>query len=118
MQDPSGNPLSNTLIDWWQADTTGNYYFSTYALRGKFVTDADGKAEVLTVAPGKYGPPEHLRAGHFHAILTPPSRKYRQLTTQMYVCRANDPAELDTDLYVYHQFLSIKGRLCPTTITD
>ncbi|KAJ3556639.1 hypothetical protein NM688_g1914 [Phlebia brevispora] len=98
IKDHDGNPVSNAQADWWQADTAGTYYHSTYALRGKFVTDAEGKAEVLTVTPGAYGPAGQIRAGHFHVIITPPGRKSQQLITQMYVCRANDPTELQTDI--------------------
>lgn len=98
VQDQGGKPIANAEVDWWQADTAGDYYFSTYALRGKFKTDAGGKAEILSVSPGKYGPPGGIRAGHFHAIITPPGRKQRSLTTQMYVCRANDPVELESDM--------------------
>ena len=50
VQDQRGNPISNAQVDWWQADTTGEYYFKTYNLRGKFTTDTDGKAEVLSVS--------------------------------------------------------------------
>lgn len=58
----------------------------------------NGRAEVLSVSPGEYGPPGHTRAGHFHAIITAPGRKLQPLTTQMYVCHANDTVDLQTDM--------------------
>ena len=98
MRGPKGEAIKNARFDWWQASTAGDYFFSTYNLRGKFQTDENGDVEVLTVTPGKYGPEEHKRAGHFHFILKAPSGKYKSLTSQMYVCRANDPKEMNSDL--------------------
>ena len=57
-----------------------------------------GDVEVLTVTPGTYGPEENVRAGHFHAIISDPTRTWRSLTTQMYVCRGNDVEEMKPDL--------------------
>ncbi|KAL4245618.1 intradiol ring-cleavage dioxygenase family protein [Abortiporus biennis] len=94
---PSQQPLPNTTIDIWQASTVGEYYFKMYRLRGKCVTDADGKVEILTVAPGMYGPKGHERAGHFHLKISPPSTGIEGLTTQVYVCEGNNAKWLKTD---------------------
>jgi protocatechuate 3,4-dioxygenase beta subunit len=60
-------------------------------------TDSNGFFEVLSVTPGGY----LGRAGHFHIIITPgpeDGMKYEPLTTQAYVCTANNKYEMNTDL--------------------
>ncbi len=112
LKDPKGEPVRDAEIDWWQADTTGSYSYSTYKLRGKFYTNAEGQIQILTVIPGKYGPAGHLRAGHFHLIIRDKENKWQQLTSQLYVCQANDGAELGSDLYV--ALLLIHHYICLT----
>ncbi|KAI0685485.1 aromatic compound dioxygenase [Cytidiella melzeri] len=94
---PSGEPVKNTEFDWWQANGKGVYNNVTYNLRGKFQSDEHGDVEILSIIPGKYGPEKYIRAGHFHFIVSDPANKHRPLTTQQYVCRANDSAEMDAD---------------------
>jgi len=105
---PKGEPIKGAVLDWWQADSHGVYTASSYRLRGKFKTDANGKIEVLTVAPGKYGPTNYTRAGHFHFIVSGKSvvdggkeKEWEALTTQVYVCKENDTKELKTDFINY-----------------
>lgn len=97
---PKGDPVPFATVDWWQADTAGSYSATTYRFRGHFKTGADGVVEILTVAPGEYGPQGHKRAGHFHAIISPGEThsEYERLTTQMYVCPNNDSNGMNTDL--------------------
>lgn len=111
MLTPSGAPIPNVLVDFWQADATGVYAFDTYALRGTARTDSHGRLELLTVPPGRYGPASHLRAGHFHFRLVAPAPqgvpagkdalngdRYAALATQVYLCQRNDFAQMGTDL--------------------
>lgn len=70
IKDIDGNPLSNTTVDMWQADASGEYSgFSegipTENLRGIFQTDADGNFEVQTVIPGDYSIPTNGPTGQF-----------------------------------------------------
>ena len=97
---PKGDPVPYATLDWWQADTSGSYSNRTYRFRGKFTADAQGIAEVITVAPGEYGPKGYQRAGHFHVIIGPGAAnpEFEYLTTQMYVCPNNDTANMGTDL--------------------
>lgn len=106
--DPSGNPVEGAQISLWQASGAGKYAFGTYALRGTCSTGHDGNVEILTVAPGKYGPEKYKRAGHVHAIIHPPKdrKDLDKLVTQIYVCKANDEKELGTDLCVLTEFIS------------
>jgi len=100
---PKGDPVPYASIDWWQADSHGVYSASSYRLRGKFRTDANGKVQILTVAPGKYGPKNHVRAGHFHFFVGGKTfeggkeKEWETLTTQVYVCKDNDANEMGTD---------------------
>lgn len=98
IQDPKGDPIPNAHLDIWQATTAGDYFFKSYRLRGQFTTDDKGELEVLSIPPGKYGPPGLLRAGHFHVILSDGKGKYENLTTQIYVCEGNAVTELEGDL--------------------
>ena len=97
---PDGKPLRGATLDWWQADPNGSYYFSSYTLRGRVTTDRDGIAEVISVAPGVYGALGGVRAGHFHVKIYPPKSMpdLSELTTQIYVCEANDVKPLKADL--------------------
>jgi len=96
-------------VDLWHASPNGTYYFSQYQLRGKVVTDSGGYFEVLTITPGYY----LGRTGHFHYIITPSgydSSKYHKITTQSYVCKANNHEDLKTDkfsLWLYRKGVPI-----------
>ncbi|KAH8087886.1 Intradiol ring-cleavage dioxygenase [Cristinia sonorae] len=110
---PSGDPLPYAKFDFWQATTTGWYYNSKYRLRGTFQADAEGKCQILTVIAGAYGlssakESEDLklfRAGHFHIMVYPPDgedgKDLENLTTQVYVCRKNDPKDMRSDFLNY-----------------
>lgn len=94
----AGAPLPNVLLDWWQADTNGTYYHSRYRLRGTLRTDADGRFECLTVSPHEYGMGGLVRTAHLHVIFAAPGGE--RVTTQLYICNANNPKEMNNDLYV------------------
>lgn len=99
---PEGKPLRGAVLDWWQADSSGKYYFSHYTLRGRVSTDENGIAEVLTVAPGEYGALGGIRSGHFHIHICAPQSANGQkahdgMTTQIYVRERNDDTILDKD---------------------
>lgn len=111
---PSGQPVPYATFDFWQANSTGWYYQTSYRLRGVFKADAEGKCQILTVIPGAYGFTKSakedaggwMRAGHFHIRISAPQdgetkdKELERLTTQIYVCRKNDPRDLSHDLYV------------------
>ena len=101
---PEGNPIPGAELDWWQADTDGNYYHRTYTLRGRVTTDEEGCAEILTVAPAPYGVGTKIqRAAHFHLWIHAPAAQkgetaYDDVTTQLYVCDGNDTQLMAKDL--------------------
>ncbi|CDO77203.1 hypothetical protein BN946_scf184747.g16 [Trametes cinnabarina] len=102
IKDEKGEPIPNAVLDWWQADTEGGYYFASWTLRGKVITDANGRVEVLSVRPGDYG--SQLlgrRAGHIHLIVSGVKGKHRALTTQAYVCPGNKSEHMKQDIANY-----------------
>jgi protocatechuate 3,4-dioxygenase beta subunit len=71
-------PITGARVDFWQADSEGQYDNSGYTLRGYQLTDAQGRYTVETVVPGIY--PGRTR--HIHVKVTPPNGA--TLTTQLY----------------------------------
>ncbi|PIL30418.1 hypothetical protein GSI_07605 [Ganoderma sinense ZZ0214-1] len=94
VKDTKGEPVRHTMIDTWQADGSGVYYFFTWTLRGKMMTDGEGRVELLTVRPGEY----LNRACHNHLRVYPSDNAHRQMTTQMYICDGNDPSFMNQDM--------------------
>lgn len=71
-------PLANVLLDWWQADTYGQYDNVGYRFRGHQFTGADGSFTLTTLHPGLY--PGRTR--HLHVKVQAPNQGI--LTTQLY----------------------------------
>jgi protocatechuate 3,4-dioxygenase beta subunit len=71
-------PVEKALVDFWQADASGEYDNSGFRLRGHQFTDAAGKFRLETIVPGLY--PGRTR--HFHVRVQAPNRPV--LTTQLY----------------------------------
>ena len=74
----SCQPVPRALVDFWQADASGQYDNRTYRLRGHLFTDAQGRYRVETVVPGLY--PGRTR--HIHVKVQAPNGPI--LTTQLY----------------------------------
>lgn len=60
--DKDCQPLPNAWLDFWQADSNGDYDNSGYRLRGHQFTDSQGRYYLETVLPGLYNsrPIEHI----------------------------------------------------------
>jgi protocatechuate 3,4-dioxygenase beta subunit len=84
-------PVANAQVDFWHADTAGEYDNAGYRLRGFQLTDADGRFRLQTILPGVY--PGRTR--HIHVKITPPRR--RTLTTQLYF--PNEPENARDGIY-------------------
>ncbi|KAM0466774.1 hypothetical protein ACHAPV_000282 [Trichoderma viride] len=97
----TGKPLANATVDVWQASTNGLYEQQDddqidCNLRGKFVTDAEGRYSFYCLRPTPYpipfdGPAGKLlklmdrheyRPAHIHLIVE--SEGHRSLTTQIF----------------------------------
>lgn len=96
-------PISQALVDFWQADDAGKYdlpdYLNEYnpnqeyRLRRQLLTDKDGRYAIETVIPGRYKIPKGLpnvdekfagktRPAHIHLLAAAPG--YSSLITQLY----------------------------------
>ena len=76
--DQAGNPVANALLDFWQANASGQYDNSGYTLRGHQYTDANGNYTLTTVVPGLYPG----RTEHIHVKVQAPNSSV--LTTQLF----------------------------------
>ena len=76
--DQAGNPVANALLDFWQANASGQYDNVGYTLRGHQYTDANGYYTLTTVVPGIY--PD--RTEHIHVKVQAPNSSV--LTTQLF----------------------------------
>jgi protocatechuate 3,4-dioxygenase beta subunit len=71
-------PVSQALLDFWQADTSGEYDNSGFRLRGHQFTDDEGRYRLETIVPGVY--PGRTR--HIHVKVHAPGTPI--LTSQLY----------------------------------
>jgi protocatechuate 3,4-dioxygenase beta subunit len=74
----NGTPVAKALLDFWQANPSGQYDNRGYDLRGHQFTAADGTYRLETVVPGLY--PGRTR--HIHVKVQAPGESI--LTTQLY----------------------------------
>ena len=74
----SCQPVAQALLDFWHADSTGEYDNSGFRYRGHQFTGADGKFTLETVLPGQYTG----RTRHIHVKVQAPNQPV--LTTQLY----------------------------------
>jgi protocatechuate 3,4-dioxygenase beta subunit len=94
--DGNGHPLSNSLIEIWQANAAGRYAHvrdnhpapldPNFTGTGRTLTDADGFYRFVTIKPGAYPWLNHenaWRPAHIHFSLFGPAFVTR-LITQMY----------------------------------
>jgi protocatechuate 3,4-dioxygenase beta subunit len=71
-------PVPGALVDFWQADSQGQYDNSGYTLRGHQQTDSSGRYQLITVVPGLYPG----RTEHIHVKVQAPGGPV--LTTQLF----------------------------------
>jgi len=71
-------PVAGALVDFWQADTEGQYDNSGYQLRGHQFTDEAGRYQLETIMPGLYPG----RTEHIHVKVQAPNGP--MLTTQLF----------------------------------
>src|ERR1051326_195560 len=73
-----GTPVANALLDFWQANASGQYDNAGYTLRGHQYTDANGFYTLTTIVPGLYPG----RTEHIHVKVQAPNGPV--LTTQLF----------------------------------
>jgi len=76
--DKNGNPLPQSVIEIWQANSQGIYDMDGYRYRAKIPLDSKANYEFQTVLPGNYGG----RPKHIHYKIGAP--EHEGLTTQLY----------------------------------
>lgn len=81
--DKDCNPIVNAWLDFWQADSAGNYDNDGYILRGHLFTDESGKYTVKTIVPSEYGG----RPAHIHVKIREGDGPI--LTSQLYFPNAS-----------------------------
>jgi catechol 1,2-dioxygenase len=118
-----GAPLAGAELDVWHADAKGLYSgfdpsLPEGILRGKVLTDADGRYEVRTILPAPYTIPEDgptgamvhaagwspWRPAHIHVIVS--AAAHVPLVTQLYIDSSdyldNDVADAVKDALIVH----------------
>ena len=94
--DANGHPVTNTLVEVWQANAAGRYPHQrdihnaptdpNFTGAGRTQTDAEGRYRFVTIRPGEYPWRNHYNAwrpAHIHFSLFGPAISTR-LVTQMY----------------------------------
>ena len=106
VRDPEGKPVAGAIVEVWHANTKGGYSFfdpsqSSYNLRRRIETDAEGRYRFRSILPSGYGcPPNGMtqqlltalgrhgnRPAHIHFFVEAPG--FRKLTTQINI--SDDP---------------------------
>lgn len=112
LTDQSGKPVAGAEVDIWHSSPEGFYEQqdpkqADMNLRGKFVTDAEGKFGFRSVKPAGYpipiegpvgdliraGKRHHYRPAHLHFLIF--KEGFKTLISQIYV---NDDERLDSDV--------------------
>jgi protocatechuate 3,4-dioxygenase beta subunit len=93
-------PLARALLDFWHADTAGQYDVSGFRLRGHQYTDASGRFRLETILPGTYG-----RARHIHVRAQVPGGPL--LTTELFF--QDDPSNHGDGLFKPRLAMVVSG---------
>jgi len=94
-------PVTRTLLDFWQADDRGAYDNQGHRLRGHQLTDEAGRYRLETIIPGLYpGRPRHI-----HVKVQPPNGSI--LTSQLYL--PGEPRNRRDRLFHSDLLLAIEG---------
>lgn len=76
-------PVQGAVLDLWQTNSSGDYDYKGFNLRGKIVTDKDGKYLLDTIYPARlHGEGNITRPSHIHVLVGVPGQP--TITTQVY----------------------------------
>ena len=90
-------PLPGVELDFWQADETGTYDHKGFHLRGRVISDAQGRYRVKSIVPKDYSEHDNDPIGELFSVMGRHNRRaahihlkvrrtgYFPLTTQLYV---------------------------------
>lgn len=79
---PDCQPIPGAVLDFWQADSQGEYDNDGFQLRGHQFADRLGQFRLETIKPGAYGDLMFRRTPHIHVKVQ--GRRTALLTTQLY----------------------------------
>jgi protocatechuate 3,4-dioxygenase beta subunit len=76
-------PVQGAVLDLWQTNSSGDYDYKGFNLRGKMVTDKDGKYVLDTISPARLQLDGNItRPSHIHVIVGVPGQP--MITTQVF----------------------------------
>jgi protocatechuate 3,4-dioxygenase beta subunit len=76
-------PVQGAVLDLWQTNSSGDYDYKGFNLRGKIVTDKDGKYVLDTIYPVRLLLDGNItRPSHIHVMVGVPGQP--MITTQVY----------------------------------
>jgi len=76
-------PVQGAVLDVWQTNSSGDYDYKGFNLRGKIVTVKDGKYVLDTIYPARlHGDANITRPSHIHVMVGVPGQPI--ITTQVY----------------------------------
>jgi len=76
-------PVQGAVLDLWQTNSSGDYDYKGFNLRGKIVTDKDGKYVLDTISPARLHLDGNItRPSHIHVIVGVPGQP--MITTQVF----------------------------------
>lgn len=82
-------PVQGAVLDLWQTNSTGDYDYKGFNLRGKIVTDKDGKYVLETIYPVRLLMDGNFtRPSHIHVMVGVPGQPI--VTTQVYFDELRD----------------------------
>lgn len=92
-------PIAGAALEFWHTNAQGEYDTAGYTFRGQQFTDAAGRYQLETIAPGIY--PGRTR--HIHVRIR--SSEHSTLTTQLYF--PDEPLNEDDFLYQPELLMSV-----------
>ncbi|HSE99608.1 MAG TPA: hypothetical protein VLA48_01840 [Nitrososphaeraceae archaeon] len=79
------NPVNSAILDFWQADSKGQYDNEGFNLRGKIISDENGNYRLDTILPASYSEGNITRPAHIHVkAWIPENPGNPALVTQLY----------------------------------
>lgn len=78
-----GDPLPGAVLDFWEANMSGQYDQSGYILRGKVRADNQGLYRVRLLVPKAYSTGGGMRTAHIHVKAS--AGRLSLVTTELYV---------------------------------
>ena len=106
-------PLENAKVEIWQCNTDGEYDNESehFHLRGKWMTDKEGRYSFKTILPGKYLNGRKFRPAHIHFRVT--AKGSQELISQIYF--QGDPHITDDP---WASKKKAKHRILPISLED